>query len=77
MGSRNLLNKNRIRPSEVADFNLEEVNQPLNEAASIDDRIVSVPEPDEHMPETARKKGIVSVNGEDVDSAGSKKEKAA
>jgi len=74
MGSKNLLDKNKIKPRDNGDVSLREVDQPLNEAASIDDRIVSVPEPDEHVPEPAKKKGIVSVNGEDVQT---EKERAA
>lgn len=56
---------------------LEDIDVPLNEAASIDDRIVSQPEPDEDVHEPRKKKGIVSVNGEDVDEIGSDNEKAA
>jgi len=74
MGSRNLLDKKKIQPRDVADVRLEEVNQSLNEAASIDDRIVTVHDPDEHVPEPAKKKGIVSVNGEDLEP---EKERAA
>lgn len=66
MGSKNLLDKKKIRPRDIAGISLEEVTQPLNEAASLDDRIVSVPEPDEHVPEPPKKKCIVSVNGQDV-----------
>jgi len=66
MGIKDLLNKKNIQPRDLGHIGLERVNQPLNEAASIDDRIVSIPDPDEQNPEPVKKKGIVSVNGEDV-----------
>ncbi len=68
MGTKDLLNKKNIRPRDVGHIGLERVNEPLNESASIDDRIVSIPDPDEQAPEPVKKKGIVSVNGEDVKS---------
>src|SRR5512147_2510162 len=68
--NKNLLDKKKFQPRDVADPSREreEVTLPLTEAASIDDRIVSIPEPDEQVPEPVKKKGIVSVNGEDVES---------
>ena len=52
---------------------LEDIDVPLNEAASVDDRIVS--QPDKPVPERG-KKPIVSVNGKDVEETDSE-EKAA
>jgi hypothetical protein len=66
MGIKNLLNKKNIQPRDLGHSGLERVNEPLNEAASIDDRIVSIPDPDEQVPQPTKKTGIVSVNGEDV-----------
>lgn len=68
MGTKDLLNKKKIQPRDRGHVGLERVNQPLREAASIDDRIVSIPDPDEQVPAPVKKKGIVSVNGEDVKS---------
>ena len=68
MGIKDLLNKKNIQPRNLGRIGLERVNQPLSEGASIDDRIVSIPDPDEHVPEPVKKKRIVSVNGEDVNS---------
>jgi hypothetical protein len=74
MGIKSLLNKKNIQPRDLGHIGLERVTEPLNEAASIDDRIVSIPDPDEQVPQPVKKKGIVSVNGEDVKSD---KERAA
>ena len=77
MGTKDLLNKKKIQPRDLGHIRLERSNEPLNEAASIDDRIVSIPDPDEQVPEPVEKKGIVSVNGKDVDKTIPDRERAA
>lgn len=66
MGVKHLFRKRDNEPRHPGHVGLEGVNQPLNEAASIDDRIVSVPEPEEQVPEPVKKEGIISVHGQDV-----------
>ncbi len=77
MGSKDLLNKKKIQPRNPGHIGFEAVNQRLNEAASIDDRIVSIPDPDEQVPELVKKEGIVSDDGKDVDKTLPNRERAA
>jgi hypothetical protein len=67
MGINEVLKRKNIQPRDLGHIGLEKVNEVLDEAASIDDRIVTNPEPDEQEPKPQNKEGIVSVNGEDVD----------
>jgi hypothetical protein len=56
--------KSRIR--RVGEQVREKVNQLRSASASVKDRVVSNPEPEEQQPQPVKKKPIVSVNGEDV-----------
>lgn len=67
MGIKEILKRKDIRPRDLGHIGLEKVNEVLDEAASVDDRIVSNPEPEEQEPNPEKKQAIVSVNGEDVD----------
>jgi hypothetical protein len=67
MGIKDVLKRTDIQPRDLGHIGLEKVNEVLDEAASIDDRIVTNPDPDELEPKPQKKEGIVSVNGEDVD----------
>jgi hypothetical protein len=69
MGIKDVLKRTDIQPRDLGHIGLEKVDEVLDEAASVDDRIVSNPDPEENTPEPVEKKPIVSVNGEDVERA--------
>ena len=69
MGIKDILKRTDIQPRDLGHIGLEKVNEVLDEAASVDDRIISNPEPEEQEPKPVKKEGIVSVNGEDIEKA--------
>jgi hypothetical protein len=64
MTMKGVLNRTDIQPRHVR---VAKVRELMGEATGADDRVVSNPEPDEHDPKPVRKRGIVSINGVDID----------
>ncbi len=69
MGIKDILKRKDIQPRNLGHIGLEKADEPLAEAASVDDRIVSNPDPEEQKPQSRQKKPIISVNGEDIEKA--------
>jgi hypothetical protein len=67
MAMKDVLKKIEIQPRDLGRTLAERANDVLNDPASIDDRVVSIPDPDEQEPKTQNRKPIVSIRGEDVD----------
>ena len=70
MDLKDALKKPGIQPRASGNVGAEKATEVMHEAASIEDRIVTNPEPEEREQKTkttVKKEGIVSVNGEDVD----------
>ncbi len=66
MDIKNVRKKSGIQPRGLGHVGAEEATEVMHESASVEDRIVNQAEP-EQQPKTVKKEGIVSVNGEDVD----------
>jgi hypothetical protein len=71
MGTRDAIRRADTQGRESARRGLEQVTDPMHSASSVDDRVVTNPDPEEQEqdPKRPQTEPIVSINGEDVDSS--------
>jgi len=74
MGVSDAKSRAGLQGREAARRGLEKVNDLMHTGSSVDDRVVTNPDPEEQEPKQTQAKPIVSINGEDVDRTSAEKE---